>query len=161
MNVSIEGKLVNTEDSEVNRTVEVSLGETVASSETYNLEAGEEKNFSTNVLVENPGEYELTVDGEVYRVEARQSPLVAYILIILLFLVLTVGVVVLYLQYTGRIDLEEILLEYVGGEKERIEVEDGEFTFKGSSSSSSQEVNGHVTITVGFDGDEPSLREAL
>lgn len=159
LNISVEGRLVNTEDSAANRTVDISLGETIASSETYDLDGGEERNFSTNVLVENSGEYDLTVDGEVYRVEARQSPLLAYILIILLFLVLTVGAVLLYLQYTGRIDLEEFVLDYVGGEKERIEVEGREFTFKGTGSSGSQDINGHVTITVGFDGDEPGLRE--
>jgi len=160
LNMSINGVLVNTEDSEASRTVTASIGGNRTVSEEFTLEAGERRNFSMNLVVEEPGSYDLNVGGEVFRVEASQNSFLAYILLVLLFLMLSGGGIAAYLQYTGRIDFEDLLLDHVGGEQERIEVEDGEFTFTGSSDSDSgQEVDGYVSITVGFDGDEPTLRE--
>lgn len=156
-NVTVEGVLENTAGTEASRDLEVYLGDVLSASERFELAPGEEKNFELDVRVTESGTKDLGVSGKVFQVEATESSLIAVLVLFLLLSAVTGSTVLFYMIYTGRLDLEEIKPQKEN--EGRIEVEDGKFQFKGDENSTKEGVKGHVTLTVGFEDGEPSLKE--
>jgi PGF-pre-PGF domain-containing protein len=160
LNVTVQGQLVNKGLSGASKTVDLYLDGEKEMNRTYELEGGERRNFSFGIVIDEPGVHTLEVGDRAFTVNAEDPsgsplPLIAGLLLLLLSFG-TAG----YLQYSGMIDFEEMLLENVGGEEERIEVEDGRFTFKaGDSDEDSQEMEGHVDIELDLSRDEPTVME--
>ncbi|MFB6116114.1 MAG: PGF-pre-PGF domain-containing protein [Candidatus Nanosalina sp.] len=155
--VTLQGLLENTADEQMNRTVEVYLGNVPAASEQFTLEPGQKRNFSIDVRITEPGEKEIAVAGTVFEIDARSSGLLSSAGFIILVLLTLFASVTVYARYTGILDLGQIFRE--GRKKARIEVEDGKFEFKGSENTGEKDVKGRVTLTVGFEDGEPSLKE--
>ena len=159
-NVVITGSVENTAQKNVNRTLKVYLGDVPAKSREFSLEPGERKDFEISLRIEEPGKREIAVSGHVFEVDAEGSGLPAFLGIGVLLLLTSIGSITVYEYYRGEFSPKELFSDSVR-EKARIEVEDGKFQFKGSEKEegSEKDVRGRVTLTVGFDDGEPSLKE--